>query len=403
MHQQFREEKPVVHAYSAAFRTYVQHLSLPWSKPQRGNLIRLAAAFLVARGSLPIRRLARALAGPGEAHRYADHRLRAFLGNKRLDNAALDAALGAHLGFLLPRFGALPFIPVVVDWLFTADRAILWIQIPYRGRSLPLCVTVQAYALQADETGRTEAEEALLQRLGRLWPKTAAPPLLLMDRGFDKGPLLRWLLNHDWRFIVRIQRGHLLFNEAGGCLNDVYDACGQLTHAGPLHPRPGQGLRFPRITYLASQRLALHLVVAAQWDPKAAKVKEWRLVTNLPEAELGRVPHLYAQRMHPEGTHRDAQRGHFVFGFALSHLKRLRTDRLERLIFMLGLIYGFLVLVAETERETRAWLCRKRWGLSLCTFALDLLAAAGSAARQLAQRACATVRFEPLWLQNRDY
>src|SRR5438093_1113090 len=166
MHQQFREEKPVVHAYSAAFRTYVHQLSLPWSKPQRGNLLRLGAAFLVARGTLPIRRLAR--------------------------------------------------------------------------------------------------------------------PLLLMDRGFDKGPLLRWLLEHDWRFIVRIQRGHLLWSEAGVCLNDAYDARGQLTHTGPLHPRPGQVLRFPRVTYLASQRLSLHLVVCARWDPKAAKVKEWRLVTNLP-------------------------------------------------------------------------------------------------------------------------
>src|SRR5205814_8785786 len=118
--QQVGKEKPVVHAYSAAFRTYVHQLCLPWSKPQRGNLVRLAAAFLVARGTLPIRRLARALAGPGEAHRYADRRLRAFLVHQRLDDAALDAALGAHLGFLLPRFGALPFAPVVVGWLFSA-------------------------------------------------------------------------------------------------------------------------------------------------------------------------------------------------------------------------------------------------------------------------------------------
>jgi hypothetical protein len=81
--------------------------------------------------------------------------------------------------------------------------------------------------------------------------------------------------------------------------------------------------------------------------------------------------------MHLEGTHRDAQRGHFGS--------------------------GFLVLVAETERETRAWLCRKHWGLSLSTFALDLLAPAGSAARQLARRARATVRFKPLWLPIRDY
>jgi hypothetical protein len=103
-----------------------------------------------------------------------------------------------------------------------------------------------------------------------------------------------------------------------------------------------------------------------------------------------------------EGVHRDSKRGHFVSGFALSHLARMRKDRLERLIFMLGLIYGFLVLVAETERETRAWLCKRHWGLSLATFALDLLHQAGSAARRITRQACATVQFQAGWLRIGD-
>jgi hypothetical protein len=114
------------------------------------------------------------------------------------------------------------------------------------------------------------------------------------------------------------------------------------------------------------------------------------------------VPALYAYRMSPEGVHRDSKRGHFVSGFALSHLARMRKDRLERLIFMLGLIYGFIVLVAETEREKRAWLCKRHWGLSLATFALELLHQAGSAARRITQQACATVQFQPGWLRIGD-
>jgi hypothetical protein len=50
--------------------------------------------------------------------------------------------LRAYLAFLLPRFGAVAFIPVVLDWTFVKEHAILWAQIPYRGRSFPLLVAV---------------------------------------------------------------------------------------------------------------------------------------------------------------------------------------------------------------------------------------------------------------------
>jgi len=125
-------------------------------------------------------------------------------------------------------------------------------------------------------------------------------------------------------------------------------------------------------------------------------------VTALPEEQLKRVAHWYSQRMSPEEMHRDAKRGHFVSGFALSHLGRMRRDRLERYLCILNLLYTFPVLVAETDRTTRAWLRARRWGLSLATFALDLLHAAGSGARRLAQQACASVTLQPLWLQSGD-
>jgi len=100
---------------------------------------------------------------------------------------------------------------------------------------------------------------------------------------------------------------------------------------------------------------------------------------------------------------RDSKRGHAVSGFALSHLGRMRVDRLERYLFFLGLIYCFLVLVAETQRETREWLAKRHWGLSLSTLALDLLHTVGESARHLAHQACASVHLEPLWTPGGDY
>ena len=99
-----------------------------------------------------------------------DKRLRRFLGNALLYYQALDGALACHLRFLLPRFGAAPFIPVMVDWLFIDKWAVLWAQIPYAGRALPLCVSVHRKHLKGDEVGRTQAEQQLLTRLRACWP-----------------------------------------------------------------------------------------------------------------------------------------------------------------------------------------------------------------------------------------
>jgi hypothetical protein len=390
------------HANYAAFRVFVHRLSLPLTRYQRENFRRLGAAFLTRR-SFPLRRLARTLAGPGRSHRAADKRLRRFLANPRLDEPTLDAALAAYLRFLLPRFGSHAFVPVMLDWTFIQGKAILWAQIPYRGRSFPLLAHVQGYPKGEDEVGRTACEQHLLTRLRRSWPKDAPEPLLLMDRGFDKGPLLSWLLSEQFPFIVRIQRENRLYDAAGRGLNDEYVSGEGRPPRGPLHPKEGEVLLFPKVTYYETARLPVHLAVTSAWEPKTGAVSEWLLVSNVSAEALDQVPWWYRLRMSPEETHRDSKRGYAVSGFALGHLGRLRADRLERYLFFVGLIIGFLVLVAETQRESRRWLCERRWGLSLITFALDLLHTPGLSPWRLARQACASVTLKPLWLPGGDY
>lgn len=376
------------HPYLTALRSFLKHLAPPWSQPQRGNFLLLAQAFLQKR-SLPLRRLARNLTGPNRTCRKLDRRFRRFLGNHRLD---VPATLAAYLDFLLPRFGPVAFVPVVLDWTFVKGHAILWAQIPYRGRSFPLLVAIYPVTkLDPEETYQTEAEMKLLKALEEHWPAWAPPPLLLADRGFDKGPLLDWLVAHHWRFLVRGKRQPL-------CL----DAQGQRVPSTRL-TEPGETRIFPDIRYYAEYHLHLHLVVSGAWDPKTGRPVEWRLVTNLPEALLPRASRLYRDRMQPEETHRDCKRGHFVSGFALSHLGRMRADRLERYLFLLGLIYCFLILVAETDREGRQWFLNRHWGLSLITFALDLLHAPGVKLRSLVRQALAWALLKPQWAEIGDY
>ena len=374
----------MIHHHVDAFRVYVNQLSLPWPKPWRRNFLDVGVG-LCAQGTLVVRSLARALTGPKKSMRSADKRLRRFLGNERLDEAALDAALACHLRFLLARLPRHPQIPVMVDWTKVGEHDLLWLHIPCRGRSLPLIgFVVSGRGAEDEEAWRTLSEKELLGRLHRCWPAGFPPPLLLMDRGFDKGPLLEWLLAEGWLFVLRAKE------------NLFFDAQGQVLN-GALCGLPGRPLLFPQVTYTQAHRFPLHLVVTAQRHPRTRKNVRWLLVTTLPEHQLRRVPGLYALRMSPEETHRDVKRGAHQRGFALSHLGQLRLDRLERLVFLLSLVYSFLVLLGHTELDTHTWLKQKRWGLSIATLGRELLLHAGPLACRLARHACARIRLNPAW------
>ena len=82
----------------------------------------------------------------------------------------------------------------MVDWTQVGEYDLLWLQIPCRGRSLPLVGFVVSGRGDLDEEAwKTLSEKEVLTRLRNCWPAEFPPPLLLMDRGFDKGPLLSWL------------------------------------------------------------------------------------------------------------------------------------------------------------------------------------------------------------------
>lgn len=370
--------------YCGAFAVYVNHLGLSWPKPWRKNFIELAAAVCVEQ-TLIVRGLARVLAGPVEAMRYVDKRIRRFLGNKRLDERALDAALACHLRFLLARLPKWLYVPVTADWTKVGETDLLWLQIPCQGRTLPLVAFPVSGRGEPDEQAwRTLAEKEVLTRLRGAWPIGFPPPVLLMDRGFDKGPLLEWLLEERWLFITRAQS------------NLVYDARGHVLN-GSLCALPGEIRCFPNVSYTAKSRFRLHLVVSGAKDKKTGKWLQWRLVTTLPEHHLRRAPALYARRASCEQTHRDSKRGHAVSGFALGHLGRLRLDRLERLVFLASLVYSFLVLLGHTRLEFRDWLKKKHWGLSIAKLGLEALRASGKLARALARQACGSIKLEAGW------
>jgi hypothetical protein len=381
------KEKPVSACYRSvtpAFQHFLNRLQIPWRKTQRANLVDFASGVLATRG-LPVRRVARALTGPVIAVRYTERRLRRFLGNERLD---LDGGLTALLAFLLPRLGDLPFIPVVFDWTWVSrTHAVLWAQIPYHGRSFPLLASVHP----AEEEHSTAHTLALLERLHAAWPAHLPRPLFLADGGFPYAAILQWLQEHGWHFLVRGRHDQHVYDQEGRRVDTTAVGLGDERY-------------WTEVTVLGAARLPANVVVAGRKVRRRGVVKEarWLLITDLPSGDLPSATRLYAHRMQPEQTHRDCKRGHFVSGFALDHLERLRPDRLERALFCVGLCYAFLVFLAEAERNTRAWFRSRHWGLSLITLGLDLLHAGPGSAVQAIKRALACVDLNPLWLESGD-
>jgi hypothetical protein len=372
---------PAYRTTGAAFRPFVRALQLPWSKPQQKNLLTFGTAFCEER-RLPLRRLARGLAGPGQTLRAPEKRLRRFFGNPRLD---LPGALAALLRFLLPRFGQVPYVPVMLDWTFVAKtHAVLWAQIPYQGRSFPLLCRVYP----APGANQTAAEVALLHELAAAWPVAAPRPLLLADRGFAKQEFLTALTAHGWFFLVRAKSSLVSYDRHG---HRFY----------PESVPPGATTAVPHATALGQTAGSLHVVATTppDWLPAAGRRanQRWLLVTNLPPEYLPLATRLYRHRMQPEQTHRDSKRGHFVSGFGLGHLRQMRPDRLERLVFCLGLLYAFLHLIAEAHPEGREWLEQRHWGLSRVTYALDLVASLGAQLRRSLLAALREGRWSPRW------
>lgn len=380
---------PSYPALQGAFRLFVQRLDLPWHKPQRNNLIMLATAFARER-SLPVRRLARAMAGPGRAQRHVDKRIRRFLGNEKLDR---EGALTAMLRFLLPRFGSQPFVPVMLDWTYLhRERSILWCQIPYRGRAFPLLALVFPWGggPTSEETTavgkQTAAELQLLNSLARCWPADAPRPMLLADRGFPKPELVTWLHAQGWYFLIR------------ACVNQhLSTANGRRLRLAP--PPVGETHYYPDV-FCFPARMPVHVVTATRRHKE--RLAHWRLITNLPVSFLPEATRLYRHRMQAEQTHRDCKRGHFVSGFALGHLTRMHPERLQNLLFCVGLWYAFLILLAETEAATRAWLINRHWGLSLTTFGLDLVRFLERDLKRIIKQALDCVRLNPCWAETGD-
>ena len=211
-----------------------------------------------------------------------------------------------------------------------------------RKRGLPLLT----WAMAHDELNPSQnrLEEAFIARLLRNLPD-AIRPLLLVDRGFRRASLLRWLQEmprHTGRmvdYVVRLK---------GNARIQTPDGYQGLLRNYPL--RPNRYVFLPGAQYRSDGAVAVNLVLC--WG--RGHREPWYLATSLPDAKVA-VQH-YRRRMQPEQYFRDGKQY-----FALDRGTATTTARLSRLL--VGLLLACCLLLLAGRRAS--WRFRRRlclWG-----------------------------------------
>lgn len=346
------------------------------------NLALLVSAILAKR-TLNLSELARAYPTPNERrvecpkhdllHRLK--RLSRFLGNERVDDVAVQAALIPHT---IGRLGNPRWLGLAIDWtmfdtvLPSGKRIryqVLRIAVPRRGRALPLLqVAYDRDNLPAPKSQNRLEEEALLAVIAVL--PMGVRPVILGDRGFARANFLAFLKAHHLDYVLRIDKGTCM-TEADGRrwkLGEEGTSRGE-TRWSPLvryalyHGRPTDLL----INLAICWRLPRH----EDRNPRRKEPKEpWYLATSL--SNLGSAVSWYRQRWWIEQSFKDSKGR-----FGLDLVQVGSPDRLSRLLVALTIALSWLTLAAlpEIGALPRNWhaAVSQRGRVSLISLALALL------------------------------
>ena len=196
---------------------------------------------------------------------------------------------------------------------------LLMVAVAYRRRALPL-----AWTWVKGSRGHSSSwkQLALLSYVCGLMPEDAQV-YLAGDSEFGAVPVLEWLDEQDWRYVIRQKGNHLvqLAEQEAWCRFDS------------LIDHPGQRLWFPQA--LLTQEHAYLTNLVAYWKP--GEDDPWLLATNF--STLRSALRIYRKRMWIEEMFGDFK-GH---GFDLEDTHLRHFQRLSRLTLAVALLYVWLV------------------------------------------------------------
>lgn len=246
------------------------------------------------------------------------NRLRRFLSNMHVEVFSFYEPVAR---LLLSRFTGTAPVRLLLDATKLGSRhRLLTVSIAYRRRALPL-----AWSVHRGTSGvvPVSATIRLLERLAPLVPPSCEV-VVLGDSGFGHAPVMRWLLDHKWDFVLRLRGTY--------CVRP--DACAWC-YVRDFRPERGGTYFVGPVVFTEAYALGgVHLVT--HWAD--GEDDPWYLMSSRPVSP--QTLRLYRVRMWTEGLYGDLKR----HGFDLEATQLRRRDRLERLL--LGVFYAYVWLIA---------------------------------------------------------
>ncbi len=224
-------------------------------------------------------------------------------------------------------------ILVALDWTeFAKDghSTIVAALCTDHGRATPLVwKTVETDKLAG---ARNDFEDEVIDRLYEILPRHVKVTLTA-DRAFGDTKLYDAIQECGWNFVIRF-RGAIRVTIKGE----------KRTAAEWLSPSGAAKLYRNVLVTNSNVPLAGFVSVRA----KAMK-EAWFLATNLPDVTAAAVVALYGRRFTIEETFRDQKNP--AIGFGISHVRISRTDRRDRLLFLVAVAFSLITLMgAASER-----------------------------------------------------
>jgi len=320
---------------------FVQHLLPGFRLTRQRNLALLAIGIAEVRdGHLTMSEIARSIPTRSD-HWYKFKPIRRFLSNLKWSPSEL---FGDLTRFALERFYPGHYLPVIIDQSTIGGRwEALWASLPFRGRALPIAFRLCRYEdISQDEEGtQHKLEEEFIRKVVARLPDTPTP---LFDRGYARAEFFGFLENLKAKYVVRmpknvwVQHGH----SYAGRLADIPVAKEAL-------------LWWPRTYYRKTKCSLVNLASTLN----ATDEEPWYLVTNLKRASS--ALRWYERRFRCEELFRDLKDQ-----LNLEKVWIQSTDRMERLVFGLVVLYYALTLIgAAVQRGLRRKVCKDRAWLAL--------------------------------------
>lgn len=244
------------------------------------------------------------------------NRLRRFLSNPRVSVRDYYRPVAESL---VGTFRGLPIRLVMDTTKLGFGARLLMVGLAYRKRTLPL-----AWSVHRGKKGwvSVKAQIALLRQVAE-WIPEGSEVWLLGDCEFQHVPLISWLKEQGWHFILR-QQGKVMVWKPGwtqSCLSDLEIQEGETRYLGWV--------------YLTAKHHYGPVSLVLHWEE--GEEEPWYLVTDVEGSWL--TIRTYKKRMWIEEMYGD-MKGH---GFDLEATHMRNPDRLSRLVLGVCLVYVWLI------------------------------------------------------------